>query len=124
MAVWTKDELDKIEKAEELEIAALRKDDTLRKFVTIWAVRVGDDIYVRSARGPAGGWYRGVRARREGRIKAGGVDKAVAFADETDADINNQIDAAYRAKYTRYPQYVAPMVVPEIKATTIKIVPR
>lgn len=124
MAVWTKDELDKIEKAEELEIAALRKDDTLRKFVTIWAVRVGGDIYVRSARGPAGDWYRGVQARREGRIKAGGVDKAVAFADETDADINNQIDAAYRAKYTRYPQYVAPMVVPEIKATTIKIVPR
>ncbi len=34
------------------------------------------------------------------------------------------LDAAYRAKYRRYPQYVAPMLTPEVRATTIKLVPQ
>ena len=48
MTTWTSDELDKIGSAEELQIASLRRDGTLRKPVTIWVVRVGDDLYVRS----------------------------------------------------------------------------
>ena len=36
MTAWTNDELDKIAAAEELEIASLRRDGTLRKAVTIW----------------------------------------------------------------------------------------
>jgi hypothetical protein len=39
--------------------------------------------------------------RHEGHIEASGVDKDVIFV-EADADINNQIDAAYRTKYRRY----------------------
>jgi hypothetical protein len=35
MARWTRDELDKIGTAEELEITALRRDGTLRRTVTI-----------------------------------------------------------------------------------------
>lgn len=41
-----------------------------------------------------------------------------------DNDLNDQIDDAYRAKYRRYPQYVAPMLAPEVRATTLKLVPR
>jgi hypothetical protein len=62
--------------------------------------------------------------RHEGRIQAGGVDKDVTFVEETEPGVNDQIDAAYRAKYGRYPQYVAPMLAPEVRATTIKLVPR
>jgi hypothetical protein len=35
MVAWTRDELDRIGKAEELEIAALRPDGTLRKPVPV-----------------------------------------------------------------------------------------
>ena len=35
-----------------------------------------------------------------GHIRAGGVGKAVTFVD-ADPSINDQIDAAYRAKYRR-----------------------
>ena len=35
MTTWTNDELNKIEKAEELEIASLRRDGTLRNRVII-----------------------------------------------------------------------------------------
>jgi hypothetical protein len=60
----------------------------------------------------------------EGRIRAGGVEKEVSFIEETNPSINDQIDAAYRSKYSRYPQYVAPMVTAEARSTTIKLVPR
>lgn len=124
MTVWTNDELDKIGSAEELEIAPLRQDSTLRKSVIIWVVRVGDDLYVRSYRGRAGAWFRGAQVRHEGRIRAGGVEKDVSFTAETDPAINDQIDEAYRTKYRHLPQYVAPMLTAEVRSTTLKLAPR
>jgi hypothetical protein len=124
MTTWTSDELNKIETAEELEIASRRGDGTLRKPVTIWVVRVGDDLYVRSYKGRTSAWFRAAEVRHEGHIRAGGVEKDVTFVEEADPDLNDQIDAAYRTKYSRYPQYVAPMVTAEVRATTIKLVPR
>lgn len=118
MSAWTSDELTKIGNAEELEIAPYRLDGTLRKPVTIWVVRAGDTLYVRSYKGRTSAWFRGVQARHDGRIWAGGVEKDVTFIEESDPAINDQIDAAYRTKYGRYPQYVAPMLTPEVRATT------
>jgi hypothetical protein len=57
MRDWTAEELDTIGAADELEIAALRPDG-IRPATTIWVVRVGDDLYVRSYRGRAGRWFR------------------------------------------------------------------
>jgi hypothetical protein len=71
MATWKADELAAIAAASELEITSRRPDGTLRKPVTIWVVRVGEDLYVRSVRGSEGSWYRGSRQRDEGRIEAG-----------------------------------------------------
>lgn len=125
MTTWTSEELTKIGTAEELEIASLRRDGTLRKPVTIWVVRYGDDLYVRSYRGRTGAWFRGTQERHEGHIRAGSVDKDVTFVAEADSDLNDQIDAAYRTKYRRYGgQYVNPMVAPEARAATLKLVPR
>ena len=60
MTAWTSEELKKIGAAEELQIAFLRGDGTLRKLMTIWVVRLGDDLYVRSVNGRTSGWFRGV----------------------------------------------------------------
>jgi hypothetical protein len=81
MTTWTRTELDKIATADELQIVPLRRDGALRKPVTIWVVRVGDDLYVRSAYGRGAAWFRGVKVRREARIQAGGVEKDVIFID-------------------------------------------
>ena len=125
MTTWTSDELAKIGTAKELQIASLRLDGTLRKPVTIWVVRVGDDLYVRAYKGRNGRWFRGTQVRHEGHIQAGGVDKDVTFEEEANTVINAQIDTAYRAKYHQYDaQYVDPMVTPEARAATIKFVPR
>jgi hypothetical protein len=124
MTTWTSNELNKIGKAEELQIASLCRDGTLRKMVTIWVVRVGDNLYVRSVNGSSSAWFRGTQVLHEGHIRAGGIDSDVNFVEEPDPDINDKIDAAYLDKYQRYPQYVAPMVTAEVRTTTLKLVPR
>jgi len=124
MTTWTSDELDKIGDAEELQIAALRPDGTLRNPVTIWVVRTDDQLYVRSFKGAGAGWYRGTQASHEGRVQAGGVDKDVSFVD-VERGLDEPIDAAYRAKYQRFgPSYIDAMVAPGAQATTLKLVPR
>jgi hypothetical protein len=121
----TRDEIRKIEAAEELELASLRHDDTLGSPVTIWVVRVGDDLYVRSWKGRNGAWFRATQVRHQGHISAGAVDKDVTFVMHADKDINDQIDTAYRTKYRRHGgRYVDPMVAPTARATTIRLVPR
>ncbi len=125
MTTWTSDELTKIGTAEELEIASRRSDGTLRKPVTIWVVRHGDDLYVRSVNGRTSDWFRGTQERLEGHIKAGGVNKDVTFAEVDTDDINDQIDAAYRTKYSRYAaSIINSTLTPKARSATIKLVPR
>ena len=123
MTALTSDELKKIETAEELVIASLRRDGTLRKPVIIWDVRVGDDIYVRAYKGRTSSWFRGVQTRHEGYNQAGGVEKDVDFVEQTNADINDKIDSAYLTKYRRYTTYVPSMVTAGARAATIKLIP-
>ncbi len=125
MTTWTSDELNKIGKAEELQIASLRSEGTLRNPVTIWVVRVGDDLYVRSVNGRTSAWFRGMQARHEGHVRAGGVNKDVTFVEEPDRGINGQIDAAYASKYRRYAASIISHINgAEARAATIKLVPR
>ena len=125
MITWTSNELNKIGTAEELQIASLRSDGTLRKLTTIWVVRVGDDLYVRSVNGRGSDWFRGVQTRHEGHIRAGGVEKDVTFVEELDPNINDQIDAAYRVKYRRYAASIINSIVSQAaRSATIKLAPR
>ncbi|MCC6453624.1 MAG: DUF2255 family protein [Caldilineaceae bacterium] len=125
MTTWTDDELNKIGSAEELEIASKRGDETLNNPRTIWVVRLGDDLYVRSVNGRTSAWFRGTRTRHAGRVWAGGVEQDVTLEDIDDAELNNQIDEAYRAKYHRYSAGIINSIVsPTARSATIKLVPR
>ena len=128
MTTWTSDELDRIGSADELRITSPRADGTLRPYVPIWVVRVGDDLYVRSYRGAAGGWFRHLTDRAEGRIQAGGVERDVTVATaagEVDDAVDDAVDEAYRGKYGRYgSRLVEPMTAPAARATTLRLAPR
>lgn len=124
MNAWTSDELGRIEAADELQIASVRRDGTLRNPTTIWVVRLGDDLYVRSVNGRTSGWFRGTQERHEGRIRTGGVEKNVTFIDG-EGDVADRIDDAYRTKYRRYAaNIVDTTITPEARAATLKLVPR
>jgi len=120
---WTSDELSNIGAAEELQIAPLQQDGSLRKPVTIWVVRHGDDLFVRSVNGRTATWFRGAQLRHEAHIHAGGVDKDVLLV-ETD-DLNDAIDTAYRTKYRHYAANIVNSdLTPQAQAATLKLVPR
>ncbi|MWA05407.1 DUF2255 family protein [Actinomadura sp. LD22] len=124
MAAWTSDELDRIGDATELDLQSARDDGTLRDPVTMWVVRVGDEVFVRSMNGPDGAWYRGTQTRRQGRVTADGVTKDVAF-DDTDHDLDADIDEVYRTKYQRYGANIVGGVVNSAsREATIKLTPR
>ena len=120
---WSSDERTRVGAADELSIAPYRADGTLRPSVPIWVVRVGEDLYVRSYRGRAGGWFRHALRSGRGRIRAGGVERDVTFA-APDTAVQGAIDRAYRAKYARYDDtYVGPMVAPDAVAATLRLIP-
>ena len=125
MTSWTKNDLERIGAADELHLATFKQDGTQRKPVILWAVRVGEALYVRAYRGREGAWFRQTQRRPEGRISAGGVTKNVTLVDaSSDAALNHEIDAAYQSKYQRYSAtYVDPMIAPQARATTLKLVP-
>jgi hypothetical protein len=121
---WTTGELDAIGAADELAIATRRGDGTLRPFVTIWVVRDGDELYVRSAYGPDNPWYRRAKAGGGGRIRAGGVERDVTFVD-VGTGRSGSIDAAYHAKYDRYgPAIVGSVVGDKAAPSTLRLVAR
>jgi hypothetical protein len=123
MTSWTEDELSTIGRSEELQIASRRADGTLRPYVTIWVVRAGADIYVRSAYGTDNPWYVRAQASGAGRIRAGRVERDVTFT-EAEPDAHHDIDAAYHAKYDRYgPNIVGTVVGEKAKAVTIRLQP-
>jgi hypothetical protein len=125
MTNWTPEELAAIGTTDELDLRSRRGDGSLRDPVTMWVVRHGDDLYVRAVKG-RDGWYRGTQSRHEGHISSAGVDKDVTFADaDSDARLNDALDAGYRSKYRSYPiEYVEPVVNKRARSSTIKLVPR
>jgi hypothetical protein len=124
VTTWTADELDRIGNATELRVASLRKDGTLRRYIIIWVVRVGDDLYIRSAYGTDNPWYRRAKTSGKGRIKAGGIERDVTFTAPT-PDVHDSIDTAYHTKYDRYGRaIVATVVGPEAAQSTLHLLPR
>jgi hypothetical protein len=119
---WNPDDLQVIGAANELTVAPTRADGSVGSYTTISVVRVGDDLYVRSYRGPAGGWYRAAQRSRQGRILAGAVERNVRF-EQPPAGVGQSVDDAYRAKYGRS-GYVEAMVTTQAAATTLRVVPR
>ncbi|GAA1643076.1 DUF2255 family protein [Georgenia ruanii] len=123
MSTWTEEDLVGIGEADELAISPRRANGSDSRPTTIWVVRVGDDLFVRSWHGVSGAWYRRARATGRGRIRAGGVDREVRFA-EADAGLRAAVDRAYRSKYGRYGEaYVGPMVSDDAAASTLQLIP-
>lgn len=123
MSSWTRNALDRIDAAQELTLFSVRGDGERRRPATIWVVRDGEDVYVRSVNGRESAWFRGALTRHEAHIRAGGIEAHVSLVETDDA--GDRIDAAYEAKYgRRYPTIVPSILAPQARAATLKLVPR
>ncbi|MGN6676959.1 MAG: DUF2255 family protein [Streptosporangiaceae bacterium] len=118
---WSINELETIGAAAELSVAPRRPDGRLRPSTTIWMVRVGDDLYVRSYNGTSSRWYQAAARTGSGRITAGGIEHDVSF-EKADAAEPALVDRAYRAKCGRS-SYVDAMVSAQAAVTTLRLIP-
>jgi hypothetical protein len=124
MTAWTADELRRVGAAEEVQVSSLRPDGSLQPYVTIWCVAHDGAVYIRSAAGPDNPWFQRALQSEAGRIRAGGVERDVAF-EVPGPEVGGGITAAYHAKYDRYgPSIVGTVISPESVRSTLRVVPR
>ncbi|MFI7666931.1 DUF2255 family protein [Nocardia sp. NPDC049526] len=124
MTAWTREQLDTVARVDEIEVSSLRSDGSVTSPRIIWAVRDGDEVYIRSVNGPTAAWYRSTRARHQGRLNVGDLDLDVSFVD-VDGQINDRVDAAYRDKYRRYAASIIDSInSPNAAQTTMRVDPR
>jgi hypothetical protein len=86
--------------------------------VTIGVVRAGDDLDVRSACGVHDPWFRRAKASGAERIRAGGLERDVTFAEAV-PDAHEDIDRAYHTTHDRYGPTIVGAVVGDHAAPLI-----
>ncbi len=127
MTSWSQDDLDRLGGAGEVEVSSVRRDGSLSRARTVWIVRVGDQLYLRSVNGPDAAWYRSTRAFHQGRIQARGVARDVTWIDVNavaQPDVDPAVDAEYARKYQGSTAAIAHINSPLARATTMRVEPR
>lgn len=103
----------------------MRLDATLRNPVPVWVVQDGEELFVRSYKGEGEVCYCAVKASGTRCVRADGVEADVEFGNETDPEVSERIDAAYRAKYRAYgAAYIDAMTTPVARGAALKLIPR
>ena len=99
---WSQNELDLVDRARELQLAIPRPDGSIRPFVTVWMVRVGTDLYVRSGSGygSVSKWFPRARDARTGIVRVEDHEWSATFSPvDPNAAVHAEIDGAYLRKY-------------------------
>jgi hypothetical protein len=118
---WTSAELADLDRAPLIRVAGVRGDGTLRKFVLIGHVRIGDEVFIRSLNGTGGAWYRGVTRTGRGEIDVDGRRIRVAFVRDTGRA--DEVDRALRSRYGD-DSGVRQMTSPPAREATLRVLPR
>ena len=127
MTSWSQDDLDRLGGAGEVEVSSVRRDGSLSRARTVWIVRVGDDLYLRSVNGPDAAWYRFTRLFHQGRIQARGAARDVTWIDVNatgEPDVDPAVDAEYARKYQGSTAAIAHINSPLARTTTMRAEPR
>src|SRR5262249_38045810 len=107
----------------EVDIETRRRDGSARR-TTIWIVVTGNDVFVRSVRGPDGAWYRAIMRDGEGKLHVGDRGVAVRATAARDAASVERVSAALKEKYEqRWPGPTASMLRSETLGTTLALQP-
>jgi hypothetical protein len=120
---WPQDELQRIAGTDDLHISPLREDGVTYGTPTwIWSVVVGGKLFVRAYNGQSSRWHKAAMRQKAGSITAAGMTREVVF-QHADIEVQDAIDAAYRAKYGSSP-HLKPMIASQAQSATVEISPR
>jgi len=122
MTAWTDYQLDALSGAIEIHLKPRKDNKSLGAATNLWVVAVGNDLYVRAVEGRDSKWFEQALHNNSGRVTGAGVEEDVVF-EQPDDSLRNEIDAAYRLKYARYPdEYLGPVLTEEAAAATLRLV--
>jgi hypothetical protein len=111
-------------KTDEVYIETSRDVDSPEHRTIIWAIVIGDEVFVRSVRGRKGRWYQRILAHPEGALNVGNTHIPVRAAPATDAVTIDAVSEAFRSKYQdAWPGPTAGIVRSEVLPTTLKLSP-
>ena len=123
---WNPDTLAALSDAIEVDVTPLAADGSARPRRTIWSIGIGDELYVRSWKGPTAVWYRDAIASHLGSIEVtgGGASQAVTFEEvDASAPIQEQISATFLSKYGRFDEAAAMNEQGPLEST-LRLLPR
>lgn len=116
---WTAAELGALDRSPLIRVAAARADGTLRPFVMIGHVRIGQDELIRSLNGTAGAWFRAATRSGHGEIDVDGMRLRVAFVRDRGREAG--VDQALRARYGN-DSGVQQMTSPSAREATLRVI--
>lgn len=114
-------ELDRIGRAEEVEIETQAPDGPVHRTI-IWAVVDDDRVFVRSFKGPGARWYREAQANPAVALHVDGQRLPATAIPATDPDSIDRTSDAFRHKYAGDPA-VKSMVADGVLETTLRLEP-
>jgi len=123
---WNPDTLAALSDAIEVDVTPLAADGSARPRRTIWSIGIGDELYVRSWKGPTAVWYRDAIASHQGSIEVtgGGASQLVTFEEvDTAAPVQERISATFLSKYGRFDEAAAMNVQGPLEST-LRLLPR
>jgi len=106
----------------DLDEVAIRTRLHADKAVVIWSVVTDGALFVRSARGAKGRWYRDVTAEPRAILKYPGRRAAVQATPVGDPRSLDSVSREYRRKYG-YSSYVGSVLRSDVVATTLRLDP-
>jgi hypothetical protein len=90
----------------------------------IWVVTDDGGVFVRSYLGARGKWYQRLRQDPGATLHIGRKSLSVRARPVTGAALNRRVDEAYRRKYgKRSPDSTEAMLKPNVRRTTLRLVP-
>ena len=120
MSKFDADTLRALRDTEEVTIGTDKHPETA---VVIWVVVADGEVFVRSARGAKGRWYRDLAAGGSATLEVAGRRLAVQATPATDQASIARASREYLSKYQSSP-YVQSVVRAEVLPTTLRLEPR
>jgi len=109
-----------LDRANEVDVETRSPKGTVHS-VLIWVVVEGDDVFIRTYRGPTSRWYRELLAGPGALVVTGKRVPVRAIAAADSASVKRASDA-YRKKYRRGSSLDS-MLVPSVLPTTLRLEP-
>lgn len=119
MSTFDADTIGALREQEEIAIRTGQHPDNA---VVIWVAVADGEVFVRSARGTAGRWYRDVTTGGAATLEFAGRRLAVRAVPATDPASIDRASREYLRKYRASP-YVQSVVRPDILPTTLRLEP-